>query len=139
MFDHFFCLGECWKSWTLPCRLQARARSCSPSPRTWFGISCNLLGSATCISGSVFKVLELVLNSLFSETREQNYEKFLMPAFKDEVRSRAKNPEHRREKFSSNSLFEKSSKLDKTVKDLSKNDSKVWIIYFRFQFLNSFL
>ena len=139
MLDHFFCLGECWKSLTLPCRLQARARSCSPSPRTWFGISCNLLGSATCISGSVFKVLELVLDSLFSETREQNYEKFLMPAFKDEVRSRAKNPEHRREKFSSNSLFEKSSKLDKTVKDLSKNDSKVWFIYFRFQFLNSFL
>ena len=48
-----------------------------------------------------------------------------MPAFKDEVRSRAKNPEHRREKYSSNSLFEKSSKLDKTVKDLSKGDTKV--------------
>ena len=62
-----------------------------------------------------------------SETREQNYEKFLMPAFKDEVRSRAKNPEHRREKFSSNSLFEKTSKLDKTVKDLTRDNTKVYL------------
>ena len=47
-----------------------------------------------------------------------------MPAFKDEVRSRAKNPEHRREKFSSNSLFEKTSKLDRTVKDLTRDNTK---------------
>ena len=50
-----------------------------------------------------------------------------MPAFKDEVRSRAKNPEHRREKFSSNSLFEKTSKLDKTVKDLTRDNTKVYL------------
>ena len=56
-----------------------------------------------------------------------------MPAFKEEVRSRAKNPEHRREKFSSNSLFEKTSKLDKTLKDLTRDNTKV------FSFLHSVL
>ena len=66
-----------------------------------------------------------MLISVFSETREQKYEEFLMPAFKDEIKARLKNPENRREKFSSNSLFAKAGQLDKTVKELSKNDTKV--------------
>ena len=41
------------------------------------------------------------------------------------MRARARDPEHRREKYSSNSLFEKSSRLDKTVKDLAKDDNKM--------------
>ena len=64
-------------------------------------------------------------NILFSETREQKYSEFLHAAFTDEVRARARDPEHRREKYSSNSLFEKSSRLDKTVKDLAKDDNKM--------------
>ena len=48
-----------------------------------------------------------------------------MPAFKDEIKAKLKNPDTRREKFSSNSLFAKAGQLDKTVKELSKNDSKV--------------
>ena len=48
-----------------------------------------------------------------------------MPAFKDEIKAKLKNPDTRRDKFSSNSLFAKAGQLDKTVKDLSKNDSKV--------------
>ena len=60
-----------------------------------------------------------------SETREQKYSEFLHAAFTDEVRARARDPEHRREKYSSNSLFEKSSRLDKTVKDLAKDDNKM--------------
>ena len=59
------------------------------------------------VRGSNIFDFNIFIEILFSETREQNYEKFLMPAFKDEVRSRAKNPEHCREKFSSNSLFER--------------------------------
>ena len=66
-----------------------------------------------------------MLTSVFSETREQKYEEFLMPAFKDEIRARLKNPDNRREKFSSNSLFAKACQLDKTVKGLSKIDTKV--------------
>ena len=41
------------------------------------------------------------------------------------MRARARDPEHRREKYSSNCLFEKSSRLDKTVKDLAKDDNKM--------------
>ena len=49
-----------------------------------------------------------------------------MPVFKEEVRSRSKNPEKRKEKYESNSLFDSKAKLDKTVKDLAKTDNKVW-------------
>ena len=53
-----------------------------------------------------------------------------MPVFKEEVKSCSKNPEKRKEKFESNSLFDKKSKLDKTVKDLAKTDHKV--VFFAF-------
>ena len=62
-----------------------------------------------------------------SEARESRYEEFLMPVFKDEVKSRSRNPETRKEKYESNSLFDSKAKLDKTVKDLAKTDTKVWI------------
>ena len=62
-----------------------------------------------------------------------------MPAFKDEVKARLKNPENRKDKFQSNSLFD--SKLDKTVKDLAKTDNKVnlttSLIAFNFVMLSS--
>ena len=67
-----------------------------------------------------------------SETREQKYSEFLQPSFNKEVRAKARDPVHRREKFSSNSLFEKSSRLDKTVKELAKNDSKVGFVLLPF-------
>ena len=54
-----------------------------------------------------------------------------MPVFKEEVKSRSKNPEKRKEKFESNSLFDKKSKLDKTVKDLAKTDHKVGFLLFQ--------
>ena len=61
-----------------------------------------------------------------SEARESRYEEFLLPVFKDEVKSRSRNPEKRKEKFESNSLFDSKARLDKTVKDLAKTDNKVW-------------
>ena len=45
-----------------------------------------------------------------SEARESRYEEFLMPVFKDEVKSRSKNPETRKEKYESNSLFDSKAK-----------------------------
>ena len=76
-----------------------------------------------CFSGGFFIFSIFVFISLSSEARESRYEEFLQPVFKEEVRSKAKNPENRRDKFKSNSLFD--SKLDKTVKELSKTDHKV--------------
>ena len=57
-----------------------------------------------------------------------------MPVFKDEVKARLKNPENRKDKFQSNSLF--ASKLDKTVKDLAKTDNKVGILFFAYLVIN---
>ena len=54
-----------------------------------------------------------------------------MPLFKEEVKSRSKNPEKRKEKYESNSLFDKKSQLDKTVKDLAKTDHKVGVCFFK--------
>ena len=64
-----------------------------------------------------------------SEARESRYEEFLMPVFKDEVKSRSKNPETRKEKYESNSLFDSKAKLDRTVKDLAKTDNKVRLYF----------
>ena len=50
-----------------------------------------------------------------------------MPVFKDECKSRQKDPEIRKEKFESNRLFGSKAKLDKTVKELAKTDNKVRI------------
>ena len=65
--------------------------------------------------------------TFFSESRESRYEEFLMPVFKDECKSRQRDPEIRKEKFESNSLFGSKAKLDKTVKELAKTDNKVRI------------
>ena len=71
-----------------------------------------------------------------SEARESRYEEFLMPVFKDEVKSRSKNPETRKEKYESNSLFDSKAKLDRTVKDLAKTDNKVRIYFWKFFSIN---
>lgn len=58
-----------------------------------------------------------------TRTRESKYEDFLQPGFKAEMKNRSKDPEKRREKFSSNKLFSKD--LDKEVKEHSKDNRKV--------------
>ena len=68
--------------------------------------------------------------SVFSETREQEHEEFLQPAFEDKIKVRLKNPDNRRDKLPSKTLFAKAGQLDKTVKELSKNDTKVRFGFF---------
>ena len=73
------------------------------------------------MSFSVF--FSFLISSLFSEARESKYEDFLLPAFKNEVKALTRDPENRRDKYKTNSLFV--GKLDKTVKELAKDNHKV--------------
>ena len=69
-----------------------------------------------------FKWNIFLLNDFFFS--ESRYKEFLMPVFKDECKSRQRDPEVRKEKFESN---RSKAKLDKTVKELAKTDNKVRI------------
>jgi hypothetical protein len=62
-----------------------------------------------------------------TKTRETKYEDFLQPGFKVEMKNRSKDPEKRREKFSSNQLF--SGQLDKEVNEHSKDNKKVVFLF----------
>jgi len=58
-----------------------------------------------------------------TKARESKYETFLQPGFRQEMQNNAKDPERRREKYSSNQLF--SGNLDKEVAEHSKDNKKL--------------
>ena len=72
--------------------------------------------------------------SLSLSTHIHKYEDFLQPGFKVEMKNRSKDPDKRREKFSSNQLF--SGRLDKDVAEHSKDNNKVKNLSLVFSFLS---
>ena len=86
-----------------------------------------LLGKETYIKTRdwVWDILQLAgqADVHLTKTRETKYEDFLQPGFRVEMKNRSKDPDKRREKFSSNQLF--SGRLDKDVAEHSKDNKKV--------------